>query len=82
MYMLEVAKQMVCMSMSYMLPKLQGFLLICNSCNARASLQLLYTQVNKKFCQLKGGNIGIVEKAQETRFGMSPKYSRYIGIAS
>ena len=38
-------------------------------------------QVNKKFCELKGGNIGIVEKAQETRFGMSPKYSRYIGIA-
>ena len=37
-------------------------------------------QVNKKFCELKGGNIGIVEKAQETRFGMSPKYSRYIGI--
>ena len=31
-----------------------------------------------KFCELKGGNIGIVEKAQETRFGMSPKYSRYI----
>ena len=26
-------------------------------------------QVNKKFCELKGGNIGIVEKAQETRFG-------------
>ena len=39
-------------------------------------------QVNKKFCELKGGNIGIVEKAQETRFGMSSKYSRYIGIAS
>ena len=39
-------------------------------------------QVNKKFCELKGGNIGIVEKAQETRFGMSPKYSRYIEIAS
>ena len=36
-------------------------------------------QVNKKFCEL---NIGIVEKAQETRFGMSPTYSRYIGIAS
>ena len=36
----------------------------------------------QKFCELKGGNIGIVEKAQETRFGMSPKYSRYIGIAS
>ena len=35
-------------------------------------------QVNKKFCELKWGNIGIVEKAQETRFGMSPKYSRYI----
>ena len=33
-------------------------------------------QVNKKFFELKGGNIGIVEKAQETRFGMSPKYSR------
>ena len=39
-------------------------------------------QVNKKFCELKGGNIGIVEKAQETRFGTSPKYSRYIEIAS
>ena len=39
-------------------------------------------QVNKKFCELKGGNIGIVEKAQETRFGMSPKYSSYIGIES
>ena len=39
-------------------------------------------QVKKKFCELKGGNIGIVEKAQETRFGMSRKYSRYIGIAS
>ena len=39
-------------------------------------------QVNKKNCELKGGNIGIVEKAQETRFGMSPKYSGYIGIAS
>ena len=43
-------------------------------------LVLLYRQVNK-ICELKGGNIGIVEKAQETRFGMSPKYSRYIGIA-
>ena len=39
-------------------------------------------QVNEKFCELKGGNIGIVEKAQETRFAMSPKNSRYIGIAS
>ena len=36
-------------------------------------------QANNKLCELKGGNIGIVEKAQETRFGMSPKYSRYIG---
>ena len=36
----------------------------------------IYIQVNKKFCELEGGNIGIVEKAQETRFGMSPKYSR------
>ena len=46
--------------------------------------QLLNTQVNKKFSELKGRNIGIVEKAQETRFGMSPKYSgySYIGIAS
>ena len=42
----------------------------------------IYIQVNKKFCELKGGNIGIVEKAQETIFGMSPKYSRYIGIVS
>ena len=44
--------------------------------------ELHYLQVNKKFRELKGGNIGIVEKAQETRFGMSPKYSRYIGIAA
>ena len=43
---------------------------------------LLILQVNKKFCELKGGNIRIVERAQETRFGMSPKYSRYMGIAS
>ena len=43
---------------------------------------ILIIQVNEKFCELKGGNIGIVEKAQETRFAMSPKYSRYIGIAS
>ena len=43
---------------------------------------IIYIQVNLKICELKGGNIGIVEKAQETRFGMSPKYSRYIGIAS
>ena len=42
----------------------------------------IYIQVNKKFCELKGGNIGIVEKAQDTRFGMYPKYSSCIGIAS
>ena len=36
-------------------------------------------QVNKKFCELKRGNKGIVEKAEEIRFGMS---RRYIGIAS
>ena len=46
------------------------------------NLYPILQQVNKKFCELKGGNIGIVEKAQETRFGMSPKYSRYIGIVS
>ena len=48
-------------------------------CNTVKKVQ---RQVNKKFWELKGGNIGIVEKAQEIRFGMSPKYSRYIGIAS
>ena len=36
--------------------------------------QDIILQVKKKFCELKRGNIGIVEKAQETRFGMSPKY--------
>ena len=45
-------------------------------------MDTIILQVNKKFCELKGGNIGIVEKAQETRFGMSRKYSSYIGIAS
>ena len=52
-------------------------------------LQSLYVPVlcahtlcnTKKFCELKRENRGIVEKAQETRFGMSPKYSRYSGIA-
>ena len=33
-------------------------------------MQLYYVQVNKKFCELKGGNIGIAEKAQETRSRM------------
>ena len=51
-------------------------------CNSAKHVKKEQRQVNKKFCELKGGNIGIVEKAQETRFGMSPKYSRYIGIAS
>ena len=39
--------------------------------------KVIFKQVHKK-----GGNIVIVEKAQKTRFGMSPKYSRYIGIVS
>ena len=51
-------------------------------CNTVKHVKKEPRQVNKKFCELKQGNIGIVEKAQETRFGMSPKYSRYIGIAS
>ena len=51
-------------------------------CNTAKHVKKELRQVNKKFCELKGGHIGIVEKAQETRFGMSPKYSRYIGIAS
>ena len=51
-------------------------------CNTAKHVKKEQRQVNKKFCELKGGHIGIVEKAQETRFGMSPKYSRYIGIAS
>ena len=46
------------------------------------TVRLILLQVKKKFYELKGGNIGIVEKAQETRFGISPKYSSYIGIAS
>ena len=45
----------------------------CKACKKRAET---------KFCELNGGNIGIVEKAQEIRFGMSSKYSRYIGIVS
>ena len=48
-------------------------------CNTAKHVKKEQRQVNKT---LKGGNIGIVEKAQETRFGMSPKYSSYIGIAS
>ena len=51
-------------------------------CNTAKHVKKEQRQVNKKFCELKGGHIGIVEKAQETRFGMCPKYSRYIGIAS
>ena len=33
-------------------------------------------QVNKKFCELKGRNIGIAEKARETRSGMHRRYDR------
>ena len=40
-------------------------------CNTAKHVKKEQRQVNKKFCELKGGNIGIVEKAQETRFGMS-----------
>ena len=50
-------------------------------CNTAKHVKKEQRQVNKKFCELKEGNIGIVEKAQETIFGMSSKYSRYIGIA-
>ena len=38
---------------------------------------ILCIQVNKKFCELKRGNIGIAEKAQETRSGTSHKHSKY-----
>ena len=48
-------------------------------CNTAKHVKKEQRQVNNKFCELNGGNIGIVEKAQETRLGMSPKY---IGIAS
>ena len=41
----------------------------------------LRLRIQQRTSKLEGGNIGIVEKAQETRFGMSPKYSRYIWIA-
>ena len=37
-------------------------------CNTAKHVKKEQRQVNKKFCELKGGNIGIVEKAQETRF--------------
>ena len=40
-------------------------------CNTAKHVKKEQRQVNKKICELKGGNIGIVEKAQETRFGMS-----------
>ena len=43
---------------------------------------MLCSITSKKVCELKWGNIGIVEKVQETRFGMCPKYSRCSGIAS
>ena len=43
----------------------------CNSKNKNRR------QVNKKFCELKVGNIGIDEKAQETRSGTSHKHSKY-----
>ena len=34
------------------------------------SIYICYILLYYKYCELKGGNIGIVEKAQETRFGM------------
>ena len=50
--------------------------------NKESNLKKEQRQLNQTFCELNGGNIRIVEKVQETIFGMSPKYSRYIGIAS
>ena len=41
--------------------------------------RVMVSNITSKYCELEGGNVGIVE---ETRFGMSPKYSRYIGIYS
>ena len=38
--------------------------------NSSKCLLIQCMQVNIKICELKGGNIGIVEKAQETRFGL------------
>ena len=37
-------------------------------CNTAKHVKKEQRQVNEKFCELKGGNI---EKAQETKFGMS-----------
>ena len=45
-------------------------------------LNTYIVQVNLKFCELKGGNIGIVEKAQETRFGICLRSIADTGIAS
>ena len=39
----------------------------------------MYIQVNKKFCELKGRNIGIAEKARETRLGIYISEAREIG---
>ena len=38
-----------------------------------------YIQVNKKFCELKGRNIRIAEKAQETRPGIYISEAHEIG---
>ena len=38
-----------------------------------------YIQVNKKFCELKGRNIRIAEKAQETRPGIYISEAHKIG---
>ena len=40
-------------------------------CNSAKHVKKEQRQVNTKFCELKGANIGIVEKAQETIFGMT-----------
>ena len=40
------------------------------SSNTAKNVKKEQRQVNKKFCELKRGNIGIVEKAQDTRFGV------------
>ena len=68
---------MSCLTSDFCCLATEGLNVVCSrSLHTVLIHSYIFVQVNKKFFELKGGNIGIVEKAQETRFGMSPKYSR------
>ena len=52
-------------------------IMVGNRLKSAKHIKKIQRQVNKKFCELNRRNIGIAEKAKETRFGMLYMHRRY-----